>query len=1239
MRKKLFFIFILIATVFIMPEKAYAYSAYDYEYKPLCGNYEIASFKSDGTVTAVACHDDFYVARNDMRARGGEDLAIIANYIGKVKILDANAAIVDFTMNGNNLTNFYNNFDLSGYSYTYIFGGSGYGGVDGAFIDSAWSPNAGWTVKTKIANYTGWAHIETLEIVPITWVRSISSYTVTNESIAHNYVYKIQDYNYSPQSREIGPKPEMLSPGMYYSYDGHYFYNNISLMLKDYKAGIYDNSVNKANPYYNYYMYLSNHTKTTYSSINIDEYIRNNLGLTRDAYGNAASNNASRLYGKGTYFYNAQQKYGVNAIMSLSLSRNETGNGTSNLAINKNNGFGLNAVDSNPYQAADWYASFASSILGYASKWVTYGYAHPRDWRYYGPQFGDKLLGMNVKYASDAYWSEKMASFYYAFDRAKGLQDYNYYQLGIANSSFYTYSAPSTSAKAVYKYTEYGDSIVIVGYKDGWYEIVSDLNIDSNYNEITSGDYNWNQTVWAHSSNVTLINNGKNGYISPNSVTDYLDSDYTYDLMVVNTEYYPKVGYSLKTTDFYYDSALQSIKNQKLVKNRYVMIHGIAYDSTGKVVSYLVTSDYWYDQKHWVSADSITISNKAYGKSSVTAPGNQYTWVNYNQQELESTTISGLFTNTYVPILEEAWVDGRKWYKVPVDISGTTYEYGWTLADIENVYIQLYGTITTDNFPVINASDRTIIQGTDINLLDGVTAADIEDGIITNNVKVRSSDFNKDVVGTYTIVYEVTDITNLTATKTITITVIKNELPVITAEDIVIKENGTLTENVSATDKEDGDLTSSIVKKDSTVDVTTPGEYTITYYVKDSYNQEVTKTIKVTVLEDKAPVINATDKEIEINFTFDELRGVTATDEEDGDLTESIEVTENTVKTDTLGTYKVTYQVIDSNKTKTTKTITVKVVEKVDRELTKQNGEFYLEELSFDKTTKKYTISGYQIILNQNNSTDSKYELVLKNKNSEDKYYINIGSWTKDTPFDIGTIDGFNYTNSWFKGTLDFSSIPNGDYELYLKATKGDYYSENIVDNAFNNPIDRRGEDSKHGYTFRVNLNLRSQKMDLNIRDNVYTSSTAPTFRNMINDYENISFSNNKLHLIGTSYNYGGTYDNSLLITRKLLIEDTTTYKQYEYDLGTTNNFPYDVICTDGKSKKYSWYDAEVDISNLPKGTYSVQVYTKTTDAIDYGEVVDDFQVHEEISKTIGSNSYKVTRNNNRNNRIEIIVE
>ena len=80
-----------------------------------------------------------------------------------------------------------------------------------------------------------------------------------------------------------------------------------------------------------------------------------------------------------------------------------------------------------------------------------------------------------------------MAASYYSMDKAKGLQDYNFYQLGVVTASVDTRSDATNSAKFVYKYTEAGDALVIIGEKKGqsingnttWYKVVSDLNIDS----------------------------------------------------------------------------------------------------------------------------------------------------------------------------------------------------------------------------------------------------------------------------------------------------------------------------------------------------------------------------------------------------------------------------------------------------------------------------------------------------------------------------------------------------------------------------------------------------------------------------------------------------------------------------------------------------------------------------------------------------------------------------------------
>lgn len=77
-----------------------------------------------------------------------------------------------------------------------------------------------------------------------------------------------------------------------------------------------------------------------------------------------------------------------------------------------------------------------------------------------------------------------------------------------------------------------------------------------------------------------------------------------------------------------------------------------------------------------------------------------------------------------------------------------------------------------------------------------------------------------------------------------------------------------------------------------------------------------------------APEINAKDVTLTVGENFDPMKGVTAEDKEDGDLTKDIKVVENTVNTDKPGEYKVVYKVTDSKGASSTKEINVKVNEK-----------------------------------------------------------------------------------------------------------------------------------------------------------------------------------------------------------------------------------------------------------------------------------------------------------------------
>lgn len=104
------------------------------------------------------------------------------------------------------------------------------------------------------------------------------------------------------------------------------------------------------------------------------------------------------------------------------------------------------------------------------------------------------------------------------------------------------------------------------------------------------------------------------------------------------------------------------------------------------------------------------------------------------------------------------------------------------------------------------------------------------------------------------------------------------------------------------------------------------GTYTLDTETKKAQNRTIILlNVTVTARENEAPVISAADKELNVGDTFDVRAGVTATDKEDEDLTDKIEIVTNTVDTSKAGTYEVTYQVTDTAGATATKTIKVVV--------------------------------------------------------------------------------------------------------------------------------------------------------------------------------------------------------------------------------------------------------------------------------------------------------------------------
>ncbi|MCR8743798.1 S-layer homology domain-containing protein [Romboutsia lituseburensis] len=161
-----------------------------------------------------------------------------------------------------------------------------------------------------------------------------------------------------------------------------------------------------------------------------------------------------------------------------------------------------------------------------------------------------------------------------------------------------------------------------------------------------------------------------------------------------------------------------------------------------------------------------------------------------------------------------------------------------------------------------------------------------------------------------------------------------NEKPRVNASDkdikVGVKFNPIL--GVTATDKEDGDLTYKIKVTKNTVNTSKVGIYKVTYEVSDSDENTTTKEIKVRVIENELinekPEITAKDVDLNVGDIFNPKKGVSAYDKEDGDLTKFIRIKTNTVNTSKVGIYKVTYEVSDSDENTTTKDIKVRVREK-----------------------------------------------------------------------------------------------------------------------------------------------------------------------------------------------------------------------------------------------------------------------------------------------------------------------
>lgn len=448
------------------------------------GGYVVVNIKADGTYSPVANYTTF----DEANAKLQKDQGIMLNN-KYVKIPSGFAAT-----NTKDVTTIYKQPSFtSGYDYTGVSKDT-----ELVYVDATAN-----YVKVNVAGQDMYVKPEDVTLIPKVAAKGQSYYKVDQQGLWH-HIYHHHSGKYD-SAYLIGKKPSFLKNGVkYYSADDAKFYDANGTLIGE---------------SYGYFQYVSPRVPTSYSAAELDQYIAKEL-QAKEKSGNAKYANAttkSPLNGLGTTLKTIEKDKNINALLILALAIHESDYGMSCHAQNYNNLFGLNVVDSNDTcsipvntSSAKYFKSIELNIAELVTRFNTYYLdpLHMGGYRYNGVALGNKMIGINVRYATDPYWGAKAAGHMYRIDQALGSKDYQQYKVGITTQKEVSIRKTpevidGTNNNRVYQYKIAGtikrlDKLPItlsstLSQKDDWLRIISELPTD-------------NTDLYTRADNVRVVN-------------------------------------------------------------------------------------------------------------------------------------------------------------------------------------------------------------------------------------------------------------------------------------------------------------------------------------------------------------------------------------------------------------------------------------------------------------------------------------------------------------------------------------------------------------------------------------------------------------------------------------------------------------------------------------------------------------------------------------------------------------
>ena len=451
-----------------------------------CGNdYEVSYITDDGHFTKHACYASFDEANQKMKEMGSEYVVRQKNSPSPTKIVSMLSGKAytyparNKDSNGSTL-NIYQLVEHNDIEYKQTYVANHYE-LD-YYRTERYFPNSGvGMAEVSINGFEGFTDLEYIDLVPDKFIdKGLAIYLGGGDTTSHNEqpfnviirrnYFKVEENNginelifvfhrsyCKPENTNkydeehyivLGPASKEMNVGaIYYSPNGYEFYN---------KSDYSDEPIT----YYPYYQFLPIRSKTNLSAEQIDNAF---LKIKGDVN--------SKLKGNANIFIDAQNTYGVNALLLYAMAAHESGWGTSNYALERNNLFGWNAVDADPNQASK-FESVSQCVYEQAG-YNLRKYADIFSPLFFSSSLGNKGSGFNVKYASDPYWGMKIASTAYKIDKLannNSIQDYDQYDLALVNKFDAQFKqSPSEDAGTLFtaKYSEkYQENLIVIKLED-----------------------------------------------------------------------------------------------------------------------------------------------------------------------------------------------------------------------------------------------------------------------------------------------------------------------------------------------------------------------------------------------------------------------------------------------------------------------------------------------------------------------------------------------------------------------------------------------------------------------------------------------------------------------------------------------------------------------------------------------------------------------------------------------------